>query len=167
MQNEKTLEVNYIIDKLKEQANIENQSSYKLDVGDKVGLIESKHTMTKTRYNATPFYFVISNITGKLISISAADISAKTVTRSRTIPIKSNEMSLPQAKTILGTSGGSLTEILNYNPKKDTYKVRFEVEDDKDYIHTISAKKLRANKLLKVLPLELEYFDKNKQYNPP
>jgi hypothetical protein len=49
MQNDKTLEVNYIIDKLKEQANIENQTGYKLDVGDKVRLIESKHTLKKTR----------------------------------------------------------------------------------------------------------------------
>jgi hypothetical protein len=39
MQNDKTLEVNYIIDKLKEQDNVENQSGYKLDVGDKVRLI--------------------------------------------------------------------------------------------------------------------------------
>jgi hypothetical protein len=36
MQNNKELEVNYIIDKLKEQANVENQSGYKLDIGDKV-----------------------------------------------------------------------------------------------------------------------------------
>jgi penicillin V acylase-like amidase (Ntn superfamily) len=50
--------------------------------------------MKKTRYNVTPFYFVISDISGKSITIAAADGSVKTVTRSRIIPIKSNEMSL-------------------------------------------------------------------------
>jgi hypothetical protein len=67
MQNDKTLEVNYIIDKLKEQADIENQLGYKLAIGDKVRLIESKHTMKKTRYNVTPFYFIISDINDKSI----------------------------------------------------------------------------------------------------
>jgi hypothetical protein len=102
--------------------------------------------MTKTRYNVTPFYFIISDITGKSITIFAADGSDKTVTRSRIISLRSNELSLKQAKIIPGTSRGSVTEILNYHPKKDTYKVRFEVKDDKDYIDTISAKELRENK---------------------
>jgi uncharacterized membrane protein YjjP (DUF1212 family) len=70
-------------------------------------LIENKHTMKKTRYNATPLYFVISDITGKSITISAADGSIKIVTISRVIPLRSNEMnSLKQAKTIPGTSLG-------------------------------------------------------------
>jgi penicillin V acylase-like amidase (Ntn superfamily) len=49
--------------------------------------------MKKTRYNVTPFYFIISDINGKSITISASDGSVKIVTRSRVIPIKSNEMS--------------------------------------------------------------------------
>jgi hypothetical protein len=163
MQNDKTLEVNYIIDKLKEQANIENQTGYKLEVGDKVRLIESKHTMKKTRYNVTPFYFLISDINGKYITISATDGSVKTVTRSRIIPVKLNEINtLKQAKTIPGTSRGSIVEILSYNPKKDTYKVRFKVEGSDDYIDVISAKELRAKKPLVKSQLELEYFDKQK-----
>jgi hypothetical protein len=40
IQNDKELEVNYIIDKLNERANVENRSGYKLDVGEKVRLIE-------------------------------------------------------------------------------------------------------------------------------
>jgi heme-binding NEAT domain protein len=70
--------------------------------------------------------------------------------------------SLKQDKTISGTSCGSVVEILSYNPKKDTYKVRFEVEDGDDYIYVISAKELRANKLLVISQLELDYFDKQK-----
>jgi hypothetical protein len=65
MQKDKQLEVNYIITKLSEQANVENTPGYKLDIGDKVRLIESQHTMKKTRYNVTPYYFIISDIGGK------------------------------------------------------------------------------------------------------
>jgi hypothetical protein len=149
MQNDKQLEVNYIITQLSEQANVENTSGYKLDIGDKVRLIESTHTMKKTRYNVTPYYFIISDIQGKSITISAADGSVKTVTRSRIISVKSNEINtIKQAKTTTGTSRGSIVEILSYNSKKDTYKVRFEVENAPNYIDIISAKELRANKPL-------------------
>jgi hypothetical protein len=109
------------------------------------------------------FILLISDITGKSITISAADGSVKAVTRSRIIPVKANEMSLKQAKTIPGTSRGSVVEIISYNPKRDTYKVRFEVKGgESDYIVIISAKELRANKTLEMSRLELEYFDKKK-----
>jgi hypothetical protein len=121
MQNNKVLEVNYIITKLSEQPNVENTLGYKLDIGDKVPLIESKHTMKKTRYNVTSFYFIISDITRKSITISTAHGSVKTVTKSRLIPLKSNEINkLKQATTILGTSSGSVVEIISYFAKKDT-----------------------------------------------
>jgi penicillin V acylase-like amidase (Ntn superfamily) len=81
MQNNKELEVNYSVEKLAEQTNIENQSGYSVDIGDRVQLIENKQTMKKTRYNVTPFYFIISDISGKSIIISSADGSAKTATR--------------------------------------------------------------------------------------
>jgi hypothetical protein len=162
-QNDKQLEVNYMITKLSEQANVENKSGYKVDVGDKVRLIESKHTMKKTRYNVTPYYFIISDIQGKSITISAADESVKTVTRSRIIRLKSNEINtLKQAKTIPGTSLGSVVEILSYNAKKDTYKVKCEIENGPDYIDIISAKELRANKPLIMSQLEFDYFYKQK-----
>jgi hypothetical protein len=165
MQNDKQLEVNYIITKLSQQANVENKPGYKLDIGNKVRLIESKHKMKKTRYNVTPYYFSISDIQGKSTTISAIDGSVKTVTRSRIIPLKSIEVNtFKQAKIIseTGASRGSIVEIISYNSKKDTYKVKFEVEGSNDYIDVISAKELRANKPLIMSQLELEYFDKQK-----
>jgi hypothetical protein len=36
MQNNKELEVNYSVEKLEEQANIENIPGYSVDIGDKV-----------------------------------------------------------------------------------------------------------------------------------
>jgi hypothetical protein len=118
--------------------------------------------MKKTRYHVTPFYFIISDINRKSITISAADASVKTVIRSRIIPLKSNEMSLKRAKTIPGTSRGSIVEILSYNPKKDRYKVKFEVDGGDDYIDNISAKELEANKPLEMSQLEIGSFDKDK-----
>jgi hypothetical protein len=41
MQNDKELEIEYIINKLSEQTTIENKPRYKVDVGDKVSLIEN------------------------------------------------------------------------------------------------------------------------------
>jgi hypothetical protein len=80
--------------------------------------------MKKTIYNVTPYYFIISDIQGKSITISATDGSVKTVTRSRIIPVKSNEITtIKQAKTITDTSRGSIVEIISYNANKDTYKV--------------------------------------------
>jgi hypothetical protein len=95
------------------------------------------------------------------LEISAADGSVKSVTRSRIIPLKSHEMKVfKQAKTIPGTSCGSIIEIISYNPKKDTYQVRFEVEGGEGYIYIISAKELRANKPLEMSQLEFDYFEK-------
>jgi hypothetical protein len=37
--------------------------------------------------------------------------------------------SIKQGKKIPETSRGSVVEILKFNPKKNTYKVRFEVEN--------------------------------------
>jgi hypothetical protein len=119
--------------------------------------------MKKTRYNNTLFYFVITDINGKFITISAADGTIKTIISTRIIPLKSNEISVKQAKTIPGISRGSIVEIISYNAKKDTNKVKFEVDGDDDYIDIISDKQLHVNKPLMVSQLELEYFDnKNK-----
>jgi hypothetical protein len=45
MQNDKQLEIEYIINKVSEQVNVENQKWYKLNIGDKVPFSESTHTM--------------------------------------------------------------------------------------------------------------------------
>jgi hypothetical protein len=106
-QNDKALEVNYIINKLSEQANVENKPGYKVKVGDKVQLRKNNYTMKKTRYNVTPFYFIIWDINRKSITISKANGSVKTFTRSRIIPLKSNEInSLKLVKTIPEISHG-------------------------------------------------------------
>jgi hypothetical protein len=155
MQNNKNLEVEYIIDSINKQKTIEHSTGDKLNINDKVRLIEKNKTLLKkTRYNVTPFYFTISDITGKEITISAADGSVKTVTRSRIIPLSSQESLIKEDKKI-GTSSnnvvrGTISEILKYNPKNDTYKVKYDMPNDNDseYIEPIKSKVLRGNKPL-------------------
>jgi hypothetical protein len=165
MQNNKNLEVEYIIELISKQDYIENLTpGYKLNLNDKVRLIEKNKTLLKkTRYNVTPFYFNITDINGKQITISAADGSVKNVTRSRIIPVDLNNNVIKQSKTITSgnVSRGIISEILNYNPKNDTYNVKYEMPNDNEpYIDHIKSKELRANKPLIYSKLELEFFDK-------
>jgi hypothetical protein len=94
MQNNKGLEVEYIIESINKQNKIEIQPGYKLSINDNVRLIEKKKELKKTRYNVTPYYFRITDIEGKQFTISAEDGSVKTVTRSQIIPVKNTELNI-------------------------------------------------------------------------
>jgi hypothetical protein len=62
---------------------------------------------------------------------------------------------------------GTISEILKYNPNKDTYKVKYDMPNDNDseYIDIIKSKELRANKPLIYSKLELEFFDTKSKKN--
>jgi hypothetical protein len=165
MQNNKDLEVQYIIESINEQNKIETQPGYKISINDKVRLIEKKKELKKTRYNVTPYYFIITDIEGKQFTISAEDGSIKTVTSSQIIPVKNNELNIKQAKTIDGGIRGSVSEILKYYPNKDSYQVKFNMPNNEEpFIDIIKIKELRANKPLIYSKLEMEFFNKNKYY---
>jgi hypothetical protein len=83
---------------------------------------------------------------------------------------------MKEAKTIgSGTNNnvvrGTISEILKYNPKNDTYKVKYDIPDGdgddakSEYIDTIKSKELRANKPLIYSKLELEFFDRKSKIN--
>jgi hypothetical protein len=172
MQNNKNREVEYLIESINKQDSIEHSTpSYQLNINDKVRLIEKNKTLLKkTRYNVTPFYFTISDINGQQITISAADGSVKTVTRSRIIPIRSHEWLMKEDKTIeSGTNNnvvrGTISEILKYKPKNDIYKVKYDMPDKSEYIDNSKSKELRANKPLIYSKLELEFFDNKSKKN--
>jgi hypothetical protein len=65
--------------------------------------------LQKTRYNVSPYYYAITNISGKSTTITTPDGSAKTVIRSQVIHINSK---IKEAKTIGSTSHDSVIEIL-------------------------------------------------------
>jgi hypothetical protein len=131
MQDDQDLEVQYIIDSINKQNKIESRiHNYKLNVNDKVRLVETKKALKKTRYNVSSCYYTIIDISGKSISISAGDGSIKTVTISQIIPIDMS-IKIKEAKSI-GGNCSSVTEILKYYPKTDSYQVKFDLPDDND-----------------------------------
>jgi hypothetical protein len=122
MPNNKLLEVDYIFDKIAEQQKIECQPNYNLNVGNHVRFIQKKQNLKKTRYKVSPFYFIITDISDKSITISAEDGTVITVTISQIIPLKSNKINLKWAKTIPDSIRGSVVDILKYYPKKTLTK---------------------------------------------
>jgi hypothetical protein len=64
--------VEYIIESINKQSKIETITfNYKLVANDKVRLIEPQKALKKTRHNVNPFYYMINDVLGKSITISA------------------------------------------------------------------------------------------------
>jgi hypothetical protein len=78
---------------------------------------------------------------------------------------------MKEAKTLGSNNStsvrGTISEIFKYNPKHDTYKLKYDMPntDDEPYIDTIKLKELRANKPLIYSKLELEFFDNKSKIN--
>jgi alpha-N-acetylglucosamine transferase len=86
-QSNKDLEVQYIIDSINKQNQIESITpNYKLNFNDKVRLIEPKKTLYKTRYNVSSSYYMILVILGKSIA-TIVNGSVKTFARFQVIHI--------------------------------------------------------------------------------
>jgi hypothetical protein len=157
MTKEKELE--YIYFKLQQQGDIESQKGYQLKIGNKVRYIEPRKALRKTRYKVTPFYYVITDIEGSKYTLEAQDGSVRTATRFQLIPVKADELNIKQAKTIGGTSRGSVVEIIKFYPKQERYKVKFEGGDGVVY-DKIPARELRAEHPLRMSKIEQEFFAK-------
>jgi CRISPR/Cas system-associated protein Cas5 (RAMP superfamily) len=71
VQDNKRFEVQYIVDSINKQNKIENTThDYKLHINDQVTLIELKKTLKKTRYNASPYYYVITESQANQLQLS-------------------------------------------------------------------------------------------------
>jgi hypothetical protein len=112
-----------------------------LNINDQVRPIKSIKPLKKTRCNVTPYYYTITDISGKSIAISVGDRSVK----------------IKEAKTKGGNvSQGLVIEILKYSHQKDFYKVKFDISDEnKSNIDSIEVKELSDNKLLEYSKIEL------------
>jgi hypothetical protein len=87
MQDNKDLKVQVIVELINKQNKIETISpNYKLNIKNKIRLIESK----KTRYNLIHYYYTITDTSDKSIIISSADSSVKTVARLQIIHIEAS-----------------------------------------------------------------------------
>jgi hypothetical protein len=93
----------------------------------------------KTIYKVTQFSYPILNISEKLIPISAADKSVKTVTRSQFIPIDV-PTKIKETKLIAEASRRLIIETLKNYSKMDFYKGKFDLPyDNEPYNDTIKA----------------------------
>jgi hypothetical protein len=115
--------------------------NYKSTVNDKVGLIVPK----KTRNNVKTYYDTITDISGKSITIFAADDSVKTFYRFRFIPVDTTTK-IKEIKSIeCNVPRGSYREILKYYFQRNSYKVKFDIQDENNsYIETIKKKEQRT-----------------------
>jgi hypothetical protein len=102
---------------------------------------------------------MIKDISSKSIIISTVDGSFKTIIWSQIILID-HRIIIKEAKWIAGNvSPGSLVDIIKYNPKKDSCKIKFYLQNEHDsFIDIIKAKERRTNKPLEFSKIELEFF---------
>lgn len=158
MQNDKRLEINYIIESIRKQNGIENAVDYKLHEGDYVRLIKEKVTnsmkLTKKRRTITKHYYIVGSVDKNRIVVSARDGSTKTVSRSDCVLIPKSTP-LTQAKTIGDGSRGIIKKIVDYDPRNERYKVVYE--DSPGYWY-VSLRNIRAQFPNRITPLELEFF---------
>ena len=125
MQNDKRLEINYIIESIRKQNGIENAVDYKLHEGDYVRLIKETWKLSKKRRTITKHYYIVGSVDKNRIVVSARDGSTKTVSRSDCVLIPKSTP-LTQAKTIGDGSRGIIKKIVDYDPKNERYKVVYE-----------------------------------------
>lgn len=154
VQNNKQLEINYIIKSIRKQNGIENAVDYKLNVGDYVRLIKETWKLSKKRRTITKHYYIVGSVDKNRIVVSAKDGSTKTVSRSDCVLIPKNTK-LTQAKSIGDGTRGIIKKIVDYDNKKEKYKVIYE--DSPGYWY-VSLRDMRAQFPNRITPLELEFF---------
>jgi hypothetical protein len=72
VQDNKRFVVQYIVDSINKQNKIENTThDYKLHANDQVTLIELKKTLKKIKYNAGPYYYVITEFQTNQLQLSS------------------------------------------------------------------------------------------------
>ena len=161
MKSSKQAEDDYIFRMLEDQSGIEKKEGFKITPGSKVRLVLPKKKMNKTRYNVSPDYYTISDKEGLSFIATARDGSTKTVSRAQIVT--NVPKASKHAKTFEGeTSRGTVSEILQYYPKKEKYRVKYEMPDGSEAIDTIPVSYLRSKHPLRRTQLELEYFAKAK-----
>ena len=95
----------------------------------------------------------------------ANDGSIKSVPLYRIVKLKPSETRIKFAETIEGTSRGIIDEIVDYNTKNKSAKVKFKLpESDKFQIQTIPVRYLREQIPTRISDLEMEFLKKHPEY---
>ena len=165
MQKDSELEEMYI-----SKCIFENKAKIKklhenIKPGTKVRFInEYENKLQKIRYKLSPYYYIVDSIDNFKAAIMANDGSIKSVPLYRIVKLKPSETRIKFAETIDGTSRGIIDEIVDYNTKNKSAKVKFKLPDDKFQIQTIPVRYLREQIPTRVSDLEMEFLKKHPEY---
>lgn len=162
MQNDSELEEMYISKSIFENKAKIKKLHENIKVGSKVRFInEYENKLKKIRYKLSPYYYIVDSIDNFKAAIMAKDGSIKSVPLYRIVKLKPSETRIQFAETIDGTSRGVIDEIVDYNTKNKSAKVKFTLPDGNHQIQTIPVRYLREQIPTRVSDLEMEFLKKH------
>ena len=91
----------------------------------------------------------------------AKDGSSKSVPLFRIVKVKASEINVPYAETMDGVSKGVIEEIVDYNVKNGSTKVKFKLPDGTFQVQSIPVRYLREQIPTRVSDLEMEFLEKH------
>ena len=165
MQKDSELEEMYI-----SKCIFENKAKIKklhenIKPGTKVRFInEYENKLQKIRYKLSPYYYIVDSIDNFKAAIMANDGSIKSVPLYRIVKLKPSETRIKFAETIDGTSRGIIDEIVDYNTKTKSAKVKFKLPNGKFQEQTIPVRYLREQIPTRISDLEMEFLKKHPEY---
>ena len=123
-----------------------------------------ENKLQKIRYRLSPFYYIVDSIDDFKAVIMAKDGSSKSVPLFRIVKLKPSETKVQYAETMDGVSKGVIEEIVDYNVKNGSTKVKFKLPDGTFQVQTIPVRYLREQIPTRVSDLEMEFLAKHPEY---
>ena len=159
MQNPK-LEKDYIFDLLKKKEKQMSIKDFKLNEGEKVRYAIDRDEKKK-RFQFSPESYIIAGREGNNYVLQAKDGTVLVKPRFKLQVVKNNDYNkYPLAKTVPNQWNGEITEILEYYPRTNKYKVKFSIPNGDDYVDIIPAVNLRGRFPGALSQLETEFRER-------
>ena len=144
-------EAKYIADK--EADTEEVKSKINIQPGDRVRIVLEKNVIGKNRNNLSPEAYIVDSKDGNGFIVKSEDGSVDKYPAYRLVKCDTR---YPIAETIKDGKRGIIEKILDYDLKKDKYKVVY----DEGTLDWISSKNFRESAPLKLSTMELEFWSK-------
>ena len=162
MQHDSELEEMYISKCIFENEGKIKKLHENIKPGTKVRFInEYENKLQKIRYRLSPYYYIVDSIDNFKAAIMAKDGSVKSVPLYRIVKLKPSETKIPYADSIDGVERGAIEEIVDYNVKNKSAKVKFKLPDGGYQSQSIPVRYLREQIPTRVSDLEMEFLEKH------
>lgn len=132
--------------------------------GMKVRYVLDTNKHEKTRYRLSPSYYLVDSIDNFKAAIVAKDGYVKSVPLYRIVKLKPSETRVPFADTMEGSSRGVIEDMVDYNPKSKTAKVRFKLPNRGYEVQSLPIRYLREQIPTRVSDLEMQYMEAHPEY---